>query len=57
LAKIAVYFTVDVESHLITENEPCRQVVVFNPGWDLSAEFVLFGQILWFQSLEHLKFL
>jgi hypothetical protein len=46
-----------VESCLIINNEPCGQVVIFLPSWELCAEFMLFDYVLWFQSLEQMKFL
>jgi len=46
-----------VESCLIINNEPCGQVVIFLPSWELSAEFMLFDYVFWFQSREQIKFL
>jgi len=42
-----LHFPTDMESHLIIKNAPCRQVIVLNPGYILTTEFVFYGQTCW----------
>jgi hypothetical protein len=45
-----------LESRLVTKNKPCRLVfMVSKPGYDVAGEFISYGEIFWFQSLDKLK--